>query len=141
MNAIYWGTACWFKNCVGAGPWVEADLENGMYHQASGSNTNSSNQGVHFPFVSAWEKNNGTTNFTLKYGNANSGGLTTPYSGALPKGYNPMKTGASLLLGTGGDNSVTGQGYFFEGAVTSGFPSDSTETAVQANIVAANYKF
>jgi non-reducing end alpha-L-arabinofuranosidase len=141
MNAIYWGTACWFNNCVGSGPWVEADLENGMFHQGSGSNTNSANQGVHFPFVSAWEKNNGTTNFTLKYGNANSGGLTTPYSGALPRGYNPMKVGASLLLGTGGDNSVTGQGYFFEGAVTNGFPSDSTETAVQANIVAANYKF
>ena len=32
MNAIYWGTACWFGNCVGSGPWVEADLENGMYH-------------------------------------------------------------------------------------------------------------
>jgi hypothetical protein len=140
MNAIYWGTACWFKNCVGSGPWVEADLENGMYHNAGGSNKDTNNQGVHYPFVSAWEKNNGTSNFTLKYGNANGGGLTTPYSGALPRGYSPMKTDSSLLLGTGGDNSVSGQGEFFEGAITSGFPSDATENAVQASIVAAGYK-
>jgi hypothetical protein len=146
MNAIYWGTACWFADwgnpkspCVGTGPWVEADLENGMYHNAGGSNKDTNNQGVHFPFVSAWEKNNGTSNFTLKYGNAVSGGLTTPYSGSLPKGYSPMKNDSSLLLGTGGDNSVTGQGEFFEGAIVSGFPSDAVENAVQASIVAANY--
>ena len=139
MNAIEWGTACWFGGCVGSGPWVEADLENGMYSNNTGSNKDANNSGVHFPFVSAWEKNNGTSNFTLKYGDAASGGLTTPYSGALPNGYSPMKTDSSLLLGTGGDNSVSGQGEFFEGAVISGFPSDATENAVQANIVAAGY--
>ncbi|TWV32140.1 alpha-L-arabinofuranosidase [Streptomyces misionensis] len=139
MNAIYWGNACWFGNCVGTGPWVEADLENGMFHTGSGSNKDPNNQGVHHPFVSAWEKNNGTSNFTLKYGDATSGGLTTTYSGALPSGYAPMKTDSSLLLGTGGDNSVSGQGEFFEGAVTSGFPSDATENAVQAAVTAAGY--
>ncbi|MBS2966613.1 cellulose binding domain-containing protein [Actinocrinis puniceicyclus] len=140
MNAIYWGTACWFGGCVGSGPWVEADLENGMYHTNTGSNKNSNNQGVHFPFVSAWEKNNGTSNFTLKYGNADSGGLTTPYSGPLPNGYSPMKLQASILLGTGGDNSSSDYGEFFEGAVTAGYPSDATENAVQASIVAAGYQ-
>ena len=90
MNAIYWGTACWLGGCTGSGPWVEADLENGMYSSSTGPNT-SSNLGVNFPFVSAWEKNNGTSNFTLKYGNADSGALTTTYSGALPNGYSPMK--------------------------------------------------
>ncbi|MFF7159402.1 arabinofuranosidase catalytic domain-containing protein [Streptomyces sp. NPDC008139] len=139
MNAIYWGTACWFGNCTGTGPWVEADLENGMYHTGSGSNKDPNNQGVHYPFVSAWEKNNGTSNFTLRYGNAAGGGLTTPYSGPLPNGYSPMKTDSSLLLGTGGDNSPSGQGEFFEGAMTSGYPSDATENAVQASITAAGY--
>jgi hypothetical protein len=139
MNAIEWGTACWFGSCVGTGPWVEADLENGMYHTNTGSNKDPNNQGVHFPFVSAWEKNNGTSNFTLKYGNAASGGLTTPFSGPLPNGYSPMKTDSSLLLGTGGDNSVSGVGEFFEGAITAGYPSDATENSVQANIVAAGY--
>jgi hypothetical protein len=139
MNAIYWGNACWFGGCTGTGPWVEADLENGMFHTGSGSNHDANNQGVHFPFVSAWEKNNGTSNFTLKYGNAASGSLTTTYSGGLPNGYSPMKTDSSLLLGTGGDNSVSGQGEFFEGAITAGFPSDATENAVQASITAAGY--
>jgi hypothetical protein len=147
MNAIYWGTACWFGKfgnnpCVGAGPWVEADLENGMYHTNTGSNKDPNNQGVHLPFVSAWLKENGTTNFTLKYGNANSGGLTRPYSGPLPaNGYSPMRIGNSILLGTGGDNSPYGKGYFFEGAVTIGYPTDATEDAVQATITATGYAF
>jgi hypothetical protein len=139
MDSIYWGTACWFGGCVGSGPWVEADLENGMYHTASGSNKDPNNSGVHFPFVSAWLKNNGTSNFTLKYGNANSGGLTTPWSGPLPNGYSPMHLEGSISLGTGGDNSNGDVGEFFEGAMTSGYPTDATENAVQASLVAAGY--
>src|SRR6516225_6488049 len=104
MDAINFSTACWFGGCSGSGPWVEADLENGMYSSNSGPNQ-SSYQGVHFPFVTAMEKNNGTSNFTLKYANADSGGLTTGWSGPLPNGYSPMKTDSSILLGTGGDNS------------------------------------
>lgn len=139
MNAIYWGNACWFGGCTGSGPWVEADLENGMYHTNTGSNKDPNNQGVHYPFVSAWLKNNGTSNFTLKYGNGASGGLTTTFSGPLPNGYSPMKLDSSVLLGTGGDNSPSGVGEFFEGAMTAGYPSDATENAVQASITAAGY--
>jgi len=140
MNAIEWGTACWFGGCTGSGPWVEADLENGMYSSNTGPNQ-SGYTGVNFPFVTAMEKNNGTSNFTLKYANADSGGLTTGFSGPLPNGYSPMKTDSSILLGTGGDNSNNGIGYFFEGAVTAGYPSDATEAAVQASIAAAGYSF
>jgi hypothetical protein len=50
-----------------------------------------------------------------------------------------MRTEASILLGTGGDNSNGGVGEFFEGAVISGYPSDATENAVQADIAAAGY--
>ncbi|QJS14007.1 alpha-L-arabinofuranosidase [Streptomyces argyrophyllae] len=139
MNAIYWGNACWFGGCTGSGPWVEADLENGMYHTNTGSNKDPGNTGVHYPFVSAWLKNNGTSNFTLKYGNGAGGGLTTTFSGPLPNGYSPMKLDSSVLLGTGGDNSVSGSGEFFEGAMTAGYPSDATENAVQAAITAAGY--
>ncbi|WP_435848701.1 arabinofuranosidase catalytic domain-containing protein [Streptomyces javensis] len=56
MNAIYWGNACWFNGCTGNGPWVEADLENGMCHTNTGSNKDPNNTGVHYPFVSAWLK-------------------------------------------------------------------------------------
>ena len=138
MNAIEWGNACWFGGCTGPGPWVEADLENGMFSTNTGPN-NANNPGVNFPFVSAWEKNNGTSNFTLKDGNATTGGLTTTWSGSLPNGYSPMHEEADVLLGTGGDNSNGASGEFFEGAVTSGFPSDATENSVQASITAAGY--
>jgi hypothetical protein len=141
MNAIYWGTACWFGNCAGVGPWVKSDLENGMYHNNTGSNKDPNNPGVNFPFVTALEKNNGTTNFALKYGNANSGGLTTPFSGPLPNGYSPIRPDPSILLGTGGDNSTSGVGMFFEGAATAGYPSDATENTVQASITSAGYAF
>jgi hypothetical protein len=138
MNAIYYGSACWVGGCTGSGPWVGGDLENGMYFSDNGRNpTNITSETG--SFVSAWEKNNGTTNFTLKYGNGQSGGLTTAYSGALPSGYNPMKVQPSIELGTGGDNSPMGKGEFFEGAVTTGFPSDATENAVQANLASAGY--
>jgi uncharacterized protein involved in high-affinity Fe2+ transport len=140
MNAIYYGTDCWTKNCTGTGPWVGGDIENGMYFSDTGANP-ASISGEDGTFVSAWEKNNGTTNFTLKYGNGQQGGLTETYSGPLPSGYNPMKVQNSIELGTGGDNSIWGDGEFFEGAVTAGYPSDATENAVQANMVAAGYTF
>ena len=138
MNAIYWGQACWTGGCTGSGPWVAADLENGMYLSAAGPN-NPGYTGTHLPFVSAWEKNNGTSNFTIKVGDATTGGLNTTYSGALPNGYSPMKIQPSILLGTGGDNSNGDIGEFFEGAVTAGFPADATENAVQASLAGAGY--
>jgi len=138
MNAIYYGTACWTGGCSGPGPWVGGDIENGMYFSNTGPNP-SSIPSENGSFLTAWEKNNGTTNFTLKYGNGQQGGLTQSYSGALPSGYNPMKVQPSIELGTGGDNSDLGKGEFFEGAVTAGFPSDATENAVQTSVVAAGY--
>jgi hypothetical protein len=73
-------------------------------------------------------------------GNAQSGGLTTGYSGPRPAGYYPMNKEGAIILGIGGDNSNFAQGTFYEGVMTSGYPSDATENAVQANIVAARYQ-
>jgi hypothetical protein len=110
-----------------------------MYSSITGPN-NASNPGITYPFVTAWEKNNGTSNFTLKYGNADSGSLTTTYSGALPSGgYSPMRLENSVLLGTGGGNDHGDTGAFFEGAVTAGFPSDATENAVQSELTSVGY--
>jgi hypothetical protein len=50
-----------------------------------------------------------------------------------------MKKQGAIILGIGGDNSKGAQGTFYEGVMTSGFPSDATENSVQANIVAAGY--
>jgi hypothetical protein len=79
--------------------------------------------------------------FALKGSNAQTGVLKTMYEGGRPTapGYNPMKKQGAIILGMGGDNSKTAIGSFFEGAITSGDPTDDTENAVQANIVAAGY--
>ena len=138
MDAINFSTFCTFPPCSGSGPWVEADLENGLY-QGNGSNPN--DQTINSNFVTAMLKNDGRATFALKSGNSQSGGLTTQYSGSLPTsgGYTPMNLEGGIMLGTGGDNSDWGVGSFFEGAMTSGYPTDATEAAVQANIVAAGY--
>jgi hypothetical protein len=138
MEAIYLGRLCWFAPCSGAGPWVMADLENGLF--AGGNGVNSNNTGRNTAFVTAMIKGNSTT-YAIKDGNANSGGLKTDYSGPLPTqaGYVPFHKEGAIILGIGGDNSKQAVGSFFEGAMTSGFPSDATENAVQANIVAVGY--
>jgi non-reducing end alpha-L-arabinofuranosidase len=144
MDAIYFGTLCWFSPCNGAGPWIMADLENGLFQSNTGGSQSTANTGNRNPYVTATLKNNGQNFFALKDGNARSGGLTTRFSGALPvppfrSGYSPMHQEGSIGLGTGGDNSNGDIGSFFEGAMTAGVPSDATENAVQANIVAVNY--
>jgi Alpha-L-arabinofuranosidase B, catalytic/Ricin-type beta-trefoil lectin domain-like len=139
MDAINFSTECWFSPCSGSGPWVQADLENGLFAGANGSDT--SNKGNSSAFVTALVKNNGTTTYAIKGGNAQSGGLTTWYSGALPDlgGYAPMHQEGAIVLGTGGDNSKSSIGTFFEGVMTSGYPTDAADSAVQANIVSVGY--
>ena len=48
MDAIYFGTSCWFGGCSGTGPWVQADLEYGLF---SGGSTDLEPQpaGLHQP--------------------------------------------------------------------------------------------
>jgi hypothetical protein len=50
-----------------------------------------------------------------------------------------MRKQGAIILGTGGDNSRGSDGTFYEGVMTSGYPTDATEDQVQANIVAAGY--
>lgn len=124
----------------GPGLGVQADLENGLFHWNKRSCNPAANvSGVPHPFLSAWLKNNGQTLFALKWGDARSGGLNTIYSGALPSGYAPMRQEGAIILGIGGDNSHASAGSFFEGVMTTGFPTDSADDAVQSNIVAAGY--
>jgi hypothetical protein len=73
MDAINLGTECWFSPCTGSGPWVQADMENGLFAGANGSDTN--NAGNASAFVTALVKNNGTTTYAIKGGNAQSGSL------------------------------------------------------------------
>ncbi|GAA1509744.1 hypothetical protein GCM10009677_48260 [Sphaerisporangium rubeum] len=143
MDAIYFGSSCWFGGCSGSGPWVQADLEYGLY--PGGSSSWNPNQRT-FPnkFVTAMLKNNGTSRFAIKGGNAQSGGMTTLWDGALPRGYSPMRKQGAIILGSGGDCCIDNRnlsvGTFYEGAMVAGYPSDATDNAVQAAVVAAGYR-
>jgi non-reducing end alpha-L-arabinofuranosidase len=117
MDAVNFGTECWFS-CFGSGPWVQADLENGLFQSNAGGSQNSSNTGNTSAYVTALLKNNGQNHFALKAGDAQSGGLTTEYTGAEPNGYSPMHQEGAIVLGTGGDNSNSSAGSFFEGVMT-----------------------
>jgi hypothetical protein len=139
MEAIYFGNSKVWGYGAGNGPWIMADLENGLF---SGRNLglNSSNPSIGNRFTTAVVK--GTANlWAIRGGNAQSGSLSTFYSGArsTTSGYNPMHKEGAIILGIGGDNSNGSAGTFYEGVMTSGYPSDATENSVQANVTAAGY--
>ena len=64
-------------------------------------------------YVTGMVKGSTRTNFAIKGGNADSGGLKTMYDGTRPSGYNPMKKQGAIILGIGGDNTHTDCGNLF----------------------------
>lgn len=124
-------------NGAGKGPWIRADLENGLF-AGIGNTPNEKSPSISFRFVTAVLKGM-KGQWALRGGNSKTGSLETYYKGARPAGYEPMTKEGAIVLGVGGDNSDRGQGTFYEGAMTRGYPSDKTEDQVQGNIVAAKY--
>ena len=141
MEAVNWGS--WnasrsgWSGGVGRGPWVMADLENGVW---AGSQTpvNPNNTPIDAEFVTAMVKGK-AGGIALKGGDAQSGGLKTLYEGVRPRGYEPMKKQGAIILGIGGDNSDAAIGEFFEGVMTAGYTSSAADNAVAANVVNAGY--
>jgi hypothetical protein len=138
MEAVYFGNSTQWGRGSGSGPWVMADLENGVFAGGSFA-APATNTPLVASYVTAMLKGPSGNRFVLKGGDAQSGSLATKYDGARPAGYSPMKKEGAIVLGIGGDNSHTGEGTFFEGCMTAGVPPDSADDAVQANIVAAGY--
>lgn len=156
-GGVVWGTGYGGK----PGPWVMADLENGLYagwesngYPGEQDKNIPSNQRLKFDFVTAVlvgdtvEKLNGKGRFALYGGDAQGldaiyGKLTRMYDGIRPEkpGYAPMAKQGSIVLGTAGDNSSGGGGRFYEGAVIAG-PAASKLTLglLHDAIVAANFQ-
>jgi non-reducing end alpha-L-arabinofuranosidase len=151
-EAIYFG-ACslWGTGSGGSpGPWVMADLEDGLYAgwENGQMHSISTNAPLKLDFVTAvllgdkGERNGGKGRFALYGGDATSGSLETLYDGVRPSlsGYVPMRKQGSIVLGIAGDNSGGGGGRFYEGAVAIGLvPMKGTVDSLQAAIVAAKY--
>jgi hypothetical protein len=142
MDAIYFGNSTQWATGNGSGPWIMADMEDGMIAQGGGGKNNDLMSQTS-TYVTAMLKNDGTTQFALKAADATALPLNTYYQGALPASKKPMKKQGAIVLGSGGDccfqNNNASQGTFYEGAIVAGYPSDATDSAVHANIVSAGY--
>ncbi|MGW4644274.1 arabinofuranosidase catalytic domain-containing protein [Sphaerisporangium sp. NPDC004334] len=140
MEAIYFGNIKVWGTGAGNGPWIMADLENGLFSGVNQKN-NAGDPTISHRYLTAIIKGE-PNHWAIRGGNAQSGGLGTFYDGKRPNvsGYNPMKKEGAIILGIGGDNSHGAVGTFYEGVMTSGYPTAATEDAVQANIVAAGYR-
>ena len=135
MDAVNLTTYCEFSPCSGSGPWVEADMENGQYVSGNGSNPNDpSTTAITSPRSS---RATGRTRSSPGRQRAVRRPVDLLGRQSLPSGYSPMHQEGAIVLGTGGDNSNASVGSFFEGVMTSGFPTDAADNSVQANIVAA----
>ena len=145
MDALNFSRDCWDQCGPGGGPWVEADLENGMFMTGATTPTpefptaflggsfesgdgwccaaTSQNLAMPYPFVTGILNNPGSKTFEIEGANATTGGLATFYNGPTPpgKGYSPMRQEGGIILGSGGDQGTT-DGEFFEGVMTIGVP-------------------
>lgn len=135
-EAVYFGSTIIWGKGAGSGPWVMADLENGVW--AGDVSPYAPNESLDFKYVTAMVKGDaaGKNHWAIKTGNAQSGPLRTFFDGARPSAkYNPMRKQGGIGLGAAGDNSNGAQGNFFEGVMTAHFSSSAADAAVQANIV------
>ena len=149
MEAVYVGQGVIWGTGVDAGPWVMADLENGLYPGwENGQDRNiSTNTSLQYDFITAVvigdtaDKNAGKGRFALYGGDATQGVLKIMYDGIRPEkpGYVPAQKQGSVILGIGGDNSDGDGGRFYEGVMANGVASKEIVDALQAAIVASGY--
>jgi hypothetical protein len=139
MNTVFFGTGFWGKG-AGSGPWFMGDFEGGVWSDgASTPDTNNNDPSMKVQFAFGVVKTSPPTNYAIRVANGNlptATALTTAWSGAGPKTWN---NSGGILLGIGSDNSNNSFGTFYEGAITNGQPSDSTDTSIFTNVQAAGY--
>ena len=144
METTYFGNAtAWYRG-IAPGPWIMTDQENnlvGCVNPGSSSKYCADLPTVTDRFVTAVAKGEPHHWATLG-GDAQQGALSVMFDGPrIDSTYDPMRKQGAILLGNGGDNSVSSQGTFYEGAMTAAgtFPTDATDQLIQANVVAAKY--
>ena len=99
MEAIYFGDNSFWGEGSGSGPWIMADLENGLF---SGENLdlNADDPSITYRFVTAVIKGE-ANHWAIRGGDATNGGLSNFYDGPRPNatGYNPMSKEGKQPLG------------------------------------------
>lgn len=143
METAYYGNATAWGSGNGDGPWIMSDMEAGLF---SGYNPKQNDVPAidSWNFVSVYVNGGGGNKWDLRGADATKKEITTFYSGVRPLSkendyYYPMHKKGAVLLGNGGDNGNGSAGTFYEGVMTSGYPSEATIKAVQANIAEHHY--
>lgn len=148
MEAVYFGSdVMWGGYGQGKGPWVAADLEDGVFKGSDAGYNYGKTHTTPWPtaysiignFVTAMLKGPADGTFKLKGGDAQKDSLITVWDGPRKKGYSPRKLQGAIVAGSGGDGSDGGAGTFFEGVMTLGCPPDSIDKKIQRNIAAAGF--
>jgi non-reducing end alpha-L-arabinofuranosidase len=149
MEAVYVGMGVIWGSGVGPGPWVMADLENGLFPgwENNSFNNISTATSVTFDFVTGVvvgdtaDKNGGKGRFAVYGGDATVPTITEMYDGIRPEkpGYVPMKKQGSVILAIGGDNSDGDGGRFYEGAIALKAATKEVVAALQVAIAQAGY--
>ena len=142
METSYFGNATAWYHGPAPGPWIMTDQENNLVGCVNPGST--SKLCVNLPsvtsrFVTAVAKGE-PHHWASLGGDAQQGALSTMFDGPrVDSTYDPMRKQGAIVLGNGGDNSNSSQGTFYEGVMTSGYPTNAADNQVQANIVAAEY--
>ena len=142
METTYFGNATAWYHGPPPGPWIMTDQENnlvGCVNPGSTSKLCPNLPSIDWRFVTAMAKGE-PHHWASLGGNAQQGTLSTMFDGPrVDSSYDPMRKQGAILLGNGGDNSNSSQGTFYEGVMTTGFPSDDVDQLVQANVLSAKY--
>ena len=142
METSYFGNATAWYHGPPPGPWVMTDQENnlvGCVNPGSTSKLCPSLPSITSRFETAMAKGE-PHQWASEAGDSQQGALSTMFQGPrVDSSYDPMRKQGGIVLGNGGDNSNGSQGTFYEGVMTSGYPTDATDQQVQANVVAARY--
>jgi hypothetical protein len=142
METSYYGNATAWYHGPPPGPWIMTDQENnlvGCVNPGSTSKLCEDLPSITSRFVTAVAKGE-PHHWASLGGDAQGGALSTMFDGPrVDSSYDPMRKQGAIVLGNGGDNSNGSQGTFYEGVMTAGYPTDATDNAVQANVVAAKY--
>ena len=148
METTYFGNQpAWYYGDA-PGPWIMTDQENNLVGCVNDDPNDKYCRGLEaigWRFVTATADGE-PHHWRTMGGDAQNGELKVYYDGGRIRNprnsYDPMRKQGAILLGNGGDNSNGSSGTFYEAAMTAAgtFPTQETNQAVQANVVAAQYK-
>ena len=147
METTYFGIKSKWYHGDYPGPWLMTDQENnlvGCVNEDPDDKYCETLKSINWRFATQMV-DGAPHRWRSMAGNAQEGELEMLYDGGRIKNerssYDPMRKQGAILLGNGGDNGNVSSGTFYEGAMTFAgtFPTEATNQAVQANIVAAKY--